>query len=221
MGKRLSRFAGAVIRLFSRPMKTTWEEEYQGGPCVFVVSREGPASPALFAARFPERDRCRMWIQEEMLSSSTARKMIRREGWWRRGGVLEPLHRVFIPLLGGAVVPKVLSGWNPVAVYSDRRMMLTLRESVRILRKDECVVIFPEKTEYGSMHRDWISTGFLRLGELGYRACGRVIKFYPVRVDTKKHAFEIGAPVRYNPALRFSEQEKNLAERLAAWLRNE
>ncbi len=63
MGKRLAGFAAAAIRLFTRPMNITWEEPYQSGPCVFVVSRDGPADPALIAARFPLRDRCHMWIQ--------------------------------------------------------------------------------------------------------------------------------------------------------------
>jgi len=220
MGKRLAGFAAAAIRLFTRPMNITWEEPYQSGPCVFVVSRDGPADPALIAARFPLRDRCHMWIQNEMLETKTARAFIRREGWWRKGSFMEPVHRTVIPVLAGAAVPPVLRSLPHIPVYTDRRIMLTLRESTRVLRRDECVVIFPEApAQAASGRRPWISTGFLRLGELGYRACGRALKFYPVRVNREKRLFEVGKPVRYDPARRFSEQEKEIADQLAAWLR--
>jgi len=38
-------------------------------------------------------------------------------------------------------------------------------------------------------------------------------------VNREKRLFEVGKPVRYDPARRFSEQEKEIADQLAAWLR--
>ena len=44
---------------------------------------------------------------------------------------------------------------------------------------------------------------------------------YPVHVDKKTHSIRVAAPVRYDPARRFSEQEKELVEKLSAGLRGE
>ena len=44
---------------------------------------------------------------------------------------------------------------------------------------------------------------------------------YPVNVDYKNHVFKVAAPVWYDPARRFSEQEQELAQKLAKGLRGE
>ena len=44
---------------------------------------------------------------------------------------------------------------------------------------------------------------------------------YPVHVDYKKHVFKVAAPVSYDPTRRFSEQEKELAEKLTKGIRGE
>ena len=44
---------------------------------------------------------------------------------------------------------------------------------------------------------------------------------YPVHVDKDKHLIKVAAPVRYDPAKRFSEQEKDLVEQLSKGLRGE
>ena len=99
--------------------------------------------------------------------------------------------------------------------------MLTLRQSVRTLQKDNYLIIFPEQPSGWLTHHDWINTTWLRLGELWYRSSGRALKLYPVHIDKKKHLFKIAAPVWYDPAKRFTEQEKELGEKLAKGIRGE
>ena len=99
--------------------------------------------------------------------------------------------------------------------------MLTLRQSVRVLQKDEALLIFPEQPGRGLSHHEWISTGWMRLGELWYRTCGRALKMYPVHIDRKKHLIRVAAPVWYDPAKRYREQEKQLATTLAKGMRGE
>ena len=82
-------------------------------------------------------------------------------------------------------------------------------------------MIFPEQPSGWLSHHGWINTGWLRLGELWYKASGRALKLYPVHVDYKNRVFKIAAPVWYDPARRFRDQENELAEKLAKGLRGE
>ena len=103
-----------------------------------------------------------------------------------------------------------------IPVYHDQRLILTLRQSVRALQKDEALMIFPELPG-----RNRITTGWLRLGDLWYRNSGRSLKMYPVCIDRKEHKFKVAAPVFYDPSKRFSQQEKEITEKLEQGLRGE
>ena len=192
MGERTYRAACALYRLFSRKMNVEWAEPFQKGPCVFVVNNAGVAGALDMMVRFPEKERIHPWILEEMLE--------KREY---------------------PIPPAILKGTPYIPVYRDQRFILTLRQSIRVLQKDHYLLIFPEQTPGGRETHRWINTGWLRLGEMWYRASGRSLKMYPVHVDKDKHLIKVAAPVRYDPAKRFSEQEKDLVEQLSKGLRGE
>jgi len=99
--------------------------------------------------------------------------------------------------------------------------MLTFRQSIRVLQKDHYLLLFPELPGPGKNSHRWINTGWLRLGQLWYKASGRALKMYPVHVDYKNHLFRVAAPVVYDPARRFTEQERELAEKLTKGMRGE
>lgn len=221
MGKRLYRFAGGIIRLFSRRMKTEWEVPFEDGPCVFVVNHLGAAGPTDMMVKFPLRDRCHPWINDGILETKKVPAYVRQDQWWKKGGFFEPLWKVTIPYIAAAVLPPILKSAPYIPVYHDQRIMLTLRQSLRELHRDQALVVFPDQPAGGLARRGRIDTGWLRLGELWYRSSGRSLKMYPVHIDKKKHLFKVAAPVWYDPAKRFSEQEKTLAEALAKGLRGE
>ena len=192
MGERTYKAACGLYRAFSRKMNVEWTEPFEDGPCVFVVNNAGVAGAIDMMARFPEKERIHPWILEEMLE--------KREY---------------------PIPPAILRGTPYIPVYQDQRFILTLRQSIRVLQKDHYLLIFPEQTPAGRETHRWINTGWLRLGEMWYRASGRSLKMYPVHVDKKSHSIKVAAPVRYDPARRFSEQEKELVEKLSRGLRGE
>lgn len=221
MGERLYKLLGGAVRIFSRRMKTEWEVPYEEGPCVFVVNHTGSSGPIDMCAKFPLRDKCHPWINDGILHMKTAPEYARKDHWWKPGGFLDPLCKATVPYIAAVIMPPILKGAPHIPVYNDQRIMLTLRQSIRVMQKDESIVIFPELPSRWMTHHEWVSTGWLRLGELWYRANGRALKMYPVHIDRKKHLFKVAAPVWYDPARRFREQEKELAAALSKGLRGE
>lgn len=219
MGKRTYRFASGVIRLFSHRMKTEWEVPFEEGPCVFVINNVGFMGPIEMCVKFEERKRCHPWINAELLDAGKIPAYARKDCWWKPHTFFAPILNVTVPYLAAAMIPPVLKGSPYVPVYHDQRIMLTLRQSIRILQKDEALIVSPELPNARLTRPEWISTGWLRLGEMWYRNCGRALKMYPVHIDRKKHIFKVAAPVWYDPARRFSEQEKELAKALSKGMR--
>lgn len=221
MGRRFYRAATALIRFFSPRMTTEWEVPFEDGPCVFVVNHAGAIGPVDMCAKFPLRDKCHPWINNGMMERKEVPAYVRQDYWWKPGCFLEPLYNVTIPYIAAAIIPPILKSVPGIPVYHDQRIMLTLRQSIRELKKDEYLVIFPEQPSGWQSHHTWINTSWLRLGELWYRACGRALKMYPVHLDYKKHLFSVAAPVWYDPSRKFADQEQELADKLAKGLRGE
>ena len=214
MGQKFYKLAGATVRLFSHRMKTEWEVPFEEGPCVFVVNHAGNTGPVDMCAKFPMRDRMHPWINSEMLSAKEIPAYARANRWWKQDGFFAPLLNVTVPYIAAALMPPFMKSVPYVPVYRDQRIMLTLRQSVRILQKDHYLLLFPELPGPGKNSPRRINTGWLRLGQLWYKSSGRSLKMYPVHVDYKNHVFKVAAPVIYDPARRFTEQEKELSEKL-------
>ena len=221
MGKRFYKFVSFTTRTFSRPMKTVWETPFEEGPCVFVANHAGARGPLDMCTKFPMRDKLHPWINNGMLEPKEVPAYVRQDYWWKPGSFFEPVLNVTVPYIAAAVIPPILRSVDYIPVYHDQRIMLTLRQSVRTLQKDHYLLVFPEQPSGWGKHHTWINTAWLRLGELWYRSSGRALKLYPVHVDHKGHVFKVAAPVWYDPARRFSEQEQELAEKLAKGLRGE
>ena len=219
MGKRMFRLTGGLIRAFSHRMKTEWEVPFEKGPCVFVVNNVGFMGPVEMITKFAERERCHPWINDELLEAKKIPAYARKDCWWRPGSFAEPVLNATVPYIAAALIPPLLKNVPYIPVYHDQRIMLTLRQSIRALQKDEAVVIFPEMPNARLSHHEWISTGWMRLGEMWYRSCGRALKMYPVHIDREKHIFRVAAPVWYDPARTFAEQEKELSRALAKGMR--
>ncbi len=202
MGKWLFHLAGAVIRISSRKMSVKWEAPFTEGPCVFVVGGAGMKSPLEMLTKFPLRSTSYPWIDHRLLRKETAEDYL----FPAHTASDRPL-RLKEKLLARCL-PALLQGANCVPVYEERRVLLTFRQSIRLLLNKKALLVFPENGTSG--RGQWIGNGWLRLGELWYHAQGKALRFYPVHINAGKHLFEIAKPVLYDPSLSFIEQREKL-----------
>ena len=108
MGKRFYKVAGALIRTFSRRMKTEWEVPFEDGPCVFVVNHIGAFGPVDMMTKFPLRDKCHPWINNGVMEAKEVPAYVRQDYWWKPGCFLEPLYNATLPYIAAAILPPVL-----------------------------------------------------------------------------------------------------------------
>lgn len=219
--KRMYRVLRSLVRGVSPRMKTVWEEPFAGEACVFVCNHAGAFGPIDMCAKFPLRDDCHPWLNAQVLHAREVPAYVRQDYWWKPGSPIAPLCNVTLPYLAAAVLPPILRTVPGVPVYHDVRVMTTMRQSLRLLRDGQHLVIFPEQPSGYQSHHDWINTGFLQLAPMYYKASGKTLNFYPVHIDYHQHEFRVAKPIAFDPERTLQEQTEDFVSVLARGLRGE
>ena len=215
MGKRFYRFCRVLVRVFTKPMRTEWAEQPDDGPYVFAVNHDGAHGPLLMCAHFPLRDQCHPWINAPVYDREQMPEYVLHDFWWKPGCFWEPVLKRTVPYIAAALVPPLMNGADGIPIYRDQRVMTTFRESIKILKKNEHIVIFTDGFDENGVYKDEIHTGWLALGELYYKATGQVLRIFPVYVDKKERVFHVSKAVLFDPSRRYLDQKDELAAKIA------
>ncbi len=210
------RFWRGLVRLLVKPMHVTWAVPFTGEPSVFICNHAGALGPILMCARFPLADTLRPWMNAQVLRAREVPAYVRQDYWWEPSSRLAPLYSATLPYIAAAILPPILRTTPTVPVYHDLRVMRTLRESIKCLKADEQLVIFPEQPSGHGTHETELNRGFLQVAPAFARQTGQALAFWPVRIDLANHAFQVSEPLRFDPALPLSAQADALLAGLAA-----
>lgn len=211
MGKLFKSLAW-VVRTFTPKMTTQWETTFDHSPCVFLCNHAGAIGPIDMCVKFPLRDECFTWLNADMMDRKQVPAYVRQDYWWRPGCFMEPFYNATLPYLAAAILPPILKSAPGVPVYHDNRVVKTMRQSLRHLKENKHLVIFPEQPSGYLSHHSWINDGFLQIAPLAYRTLGIALKFYPVYIDYKNHVFHVSAPAIFNPDLSLDAQKDALID---------
>lgn len=214
--KKGYRFWRGVVRLFTRPMRTEWAVPFTGEPSVFIANHAGALGPMYMCAHFPLADTLHPWMNAQVLSAREVPAYVRQDYWWPPESKLAPLYNATLPYIAAAIMPPILRTAPTVPVYHDMRVMRTLRESLRVLRAGEPLLIFPEQPKGFKAHESGLNSGFLQVAPAFARQTGQGLAFWPVRINAKARVFSVGEPLRYDPQKPLAEQGDALLTALAA-----
>lgn len=220
MGK-LFRFLKGIFRHIPPKMEAVWEEPFVEEPSVFICNHMGAMGPVYMTIKFPLCDRVMAWCNDGVLDRKKCPDYVRGDFWWKPGCFLEPLYNVTLPYIAAAIIPPVLNSAPTIAVHHDARIMTTMRESMKALKEDKHLVIFPEVPSGYGTYEERINTGWLRLCTMYHRMTGKTLRIYPVHICPKEHAFYIGKAVVPDMTRPIEEQADAIADVLGAGLRGE
>jgi hypothetical protein len=214
--KKGYRFWRGAVRLFTRPIRTEWAVPYPGGPSVFIANHAGALGPIYMCARFPLADILHPWMNAQVLSAREVPAYVRQDYWWPPESKLAPLYNATLPYIAAAVMPPILRTAPTVPVYHDMRVVRTLRESLRVLKEGEPLLIFPEQPSGFKSHESGLNSGFLQVAATYTKITNQPLAFWPVRIEAKARVFQVGAPLYYLPDRTLAEQTAPLLNALAA-----
>ncbi len=183
-------------------------------PFIFVSNHElswGPVITYLFLpwevhpwviSYLIERGKCRKYIKEDFVI-----KELKLHG--TPGNLVSSLIEIFtIPMM------KYI---NAIPVYPiNKKLLLTFRKSLDLLKKGKNLIIFPEDNNSANEIIKKFKSGFIKLAKIYYEETKRRIYFVPLAISKKYNFIKILKPVKYNPNNKFSYEKK----RILNYLRN-
>ncbi len=217
--KKSYRFLRGLVRLCARPMRIQWARPFTGEPSVFVCNHAGALGPLYMCARFPLADELHPWMNAQVLRAREIPAYVRQDFWWKPDSRWAPVLTRTLPYAAAAILPPILRTAPTVPVYHDMRVVGTLRESLRVLRAGEHLVIFPEQPSGYRSHHYALNSGFLRVAQAYARVEGKPLAFWPVRIDTRRHVFQVDEPLYYDVVRTLEEQTGSLLDGLRAGIR--
>ncbi len=203
---RFYRFLRKVVLIFTRPMKTVWEEPFEGNPSVFVCNHDRAFGPISMCAHFELSEDVRPWINAQVLSPKASPEYIRHDYWWDLSKWYSPIFGHTLVYLYALLLPLILHGSDCIPVYHDTGVMSTLRRSMGMLSDGKHLLIFPEHPTGHHEYGEKIFDGFVSIGRLYYAKTKEIVNFYPVNVDWKGKKIFVGKPIPYDPSVKYNEQ---------------
>lgn len=212
---RYFEFLRKAIMFFTGPMKTTWQEEFDGEPSVFVCNHDRAYGPIAMCVQFDHCRELRPWINHEVLSFKTMPAYVRQDYWYPPDKWYTKILDYTAAYFYSLIIPPIMRGSACIPVYHDTGVMSTLRASVDAIKHGYHIMLFPEHPSgYGEYSAD-VFTGFVSLGRLVQRRTGKAVSFYPTYVDWKAREIRVGAPIRYNSGEDFEAQAENISRLVA------
>ncbi|MGI5979215.1 MAG: MATE family efflux transporter [Oscillospiraceae bacterium] len=201
-----------AVRAVTKPVRTEWEEPYDGRPAVFVANHDRAYGPIAMMGWFDQRETLRPWINAQMLSARQAPAYIRRDYWWDPNGRWARLKDYTLAYLAALFLPPILRGSDCIPVYHDARVLKTLKRSVRAFAENKNILLFPEHPTGFLTYAKEVDPGFVSIGRLSWARLKKQVSFYPVHIDWGGQIIHVGPPIVYDPAVSYAEQCKTAAE---------
>jgi hypothetical protein len=170
------------------------------GPAVLIANHLGPSGPISVACSIPLQ--LYPWVMGDMVDKELAPEYLRQDFVEPRLKLKLPFSRLFSKALAKVTVP-LLRGLGCVPAYlgGHERLYETLNESLDLLLKEKCLLVFPEYAILGtdSLVRMYpFQKTVFRLGEMFHERTGKRLEFYPVAVHGSGKVM-VGRPIAYNP----------------------
>lgn len=200
------------VRAVTKPIRTEWEVPYDGRPAVFVANHDRAYGPIAMCAWFDGRDTLRPWINAQMLSTRAAPAYIRKDFWWDPDKPRAKFYDYTLTYLAALFLPPILRGSDCIPVYHDAGVMSTLKKSVRAIEEDKNILLFPEQPTGFLTYDKKINAGFVSIGRLCWARTKKAVSFYPVHIAWDQQLISVGAPIPYDPVVKYAEQVKTTAE---------
>lgn len=204
------KFLRRMVVFFTKPMKTIWEQPFEGHPSVFVCNHDRALGPIAMAAHFELFEDIRPWINAQVLSPRQAPAYIRSDYWWDTSKWYSPIFSYTVAYIYAILISVILHGSDCVPVYHDTAVMSTLRNSVKTLQDGKHLLLFPEHPTGYHTYAEKIFDGFVSVGRLYYARTKEIVYFYPTFTDWKAKTIRVGKPIPYDPSVKYEQQAASI-----------
>lgn len=196
--KRIQHLIFLILRFFVLKIYPKTEvvgaENLPDTPCIIAGNHSQMNGPIIGELYFPGRRY--IWCAGEMMHLKEVPSYAYRDFWSRKSKTV----RWVFKLLSYLIAPLAVCLFNSahtIAVYHDKRVIHTFRETLTRLKEGNNVIIFPEHdVPYNHIVCDF-QEGFVDIARSYYKQTGKELDFVPLYVAPKLRKIFIGKPIRF------------------------
>ncbi len=199
------------IKLFYPKLKVVGTENLPDEPCVIVgnhAQMNGPLAGELYFS-----GKRYIWCAQEMMHMKEVPAYAYRDFWSRKPKAVRPFYK----LLSYIIAPLsacVFNCANTIAVYRDKRVIQTFRETTEKLCDGANVIIFPEQDAPHNHILCDFQDGFVSVAKSYYRQTGKRLAFVPMYLAPKIRKIALGKPIFFDPEAPSKEERRRIATKL-------
>lgn len=200
-----------ITKLIYPKTKMVGLENLPEEPCVIVSNHAQMNGPIVAELYFPGKRY--IWCVQEMMHMKEVPAYAYQDFWSRKPKVLRPLYKLLSYLIAPLSVC-VFNCADTIAVYRDKRVILTFRETTEKLCDGANVIIFPEH-DVPHNHILWdFQDGFVSVAKNYYRQTGKKLAFVPMYLAPKIRQAVLGKPIYFDPEAPGKEERRRISEEL-------
>lgn len=208
---RIYAFIKWVAKTFYPKMELVGIENMPNEPSVFTgnhAKTNGPVSCELY---FPREKR--IWGIGEMMHSDEVADYAYNDFWSKKPIYVRWIYRIASYLIIPAAV--IIFNTGPsIGVYHDKRIVYTIRNTVKALKDGNDVIIFPEHDVYHNGIVYEFQSGFVDVARAYYRNTGKLLAFVPMYVAPRLKKICIGKPTYFDPDVPVEEERTRICNYL-------
>ena len=200
-----------TVRLFYPGIRVVGTEFLPGEPAVIVCNHAKMNGPIACELYFPGQRK--IWCTEEMMHTREVPAYAFHDFWSEKPKYIRWYYRILSYVIAPAA-SFIFNHADTIAVYRDRRIVSTLKETARALTEGANVIIFPEHhVPHNHIINDF-QTGFVDIARLYYRKTGKEINFIPMYLAPRLKEMVLGKPVQYRHDAPKAEERTRICEYL-------
>ena len=199
------------VRLFYPGIRVVGTEFLPGEPAVIVCNHAKMNGPIACELYFPGQRK--IWCTEEMMHTREVPAYAFHDFWSEKPKYIRWYYRILSYVIAPAA-SFIFNHADTIAVYRDRRIVSTLKETARALTEGANVIIFPEHhVPHNHIVNDF-QTGFVDVARLYYKMTGKEIMFVPMYLAPSLKEMVLGKPVQYRHDAPKAEERTRICEYL-------
>lgn len=207
----LYRFTKVLVRLVYPKMEVVGAENLPEEAAVIVGNHAQLHGPIACELYFPgERY---TWCAGQMMALKEVPGYAYQDFWSQKPRYSRWLYKIASYLIAPLSV-LLFNNANTIAVYHDKRVLTTFRETVKKLQAGASVVIFPEHDVPGNHILCEFQDRFIDVARLYYKKTGRELDFVPLYIAPRLKKMFLGKPIRFCAGAPHDEERRRICEYL-------
>lgn len=208
----LYRAIKATVGAFYPKMDIVGADKLPDGPLVIVGNHSQLHGPIACELYFP--DDHYIWCASQMMEIREVPAYAYGDFWSEKPRWQRPFYKLLSYLIA-PLSALIFKNARTVAVYKDRRVLATFKESAARLASGQSIIIFPEHDEKHNNIINGFQDGFVDLAKLYYKRTGKELSFVPLYIAPRLHKMYLGTPVTFCAENPLDEEKKRICAYLA------